>query len=108
MGRPCNSTCSLCFNLPLCYLTAAGSSDPAGASRGEGAQGAEQSCSSPGPAGTAAEKLCPAAYTNGNAAHPPHVGRRPLLTYRTDTFSLSLNNFPLNNKIMNTAGSSFA
>lgn len=35
MNRPYNSTCSLCFNLPLCYVTEASSSDPAGRSQGE-------------------------------------------------------------------------
>ena len=112
MNRPYNGTCGLCFNVPLCYLTEAGSSDPpgpSGARRGEGAYKSEQFCSSPSLAGTAAERLRPAEYTNGNTSHVPYVGHRPLilLTYRMATFSLSISQFPLNNKIVKAAGSSF-
>lgn len=109
MNRTYDSTCSLCFNLPLCYLTAASSSDPTGPFQGEGTYGAEQFCSSPSLAGTAAERLRPADYTNGSASHVPFLGHRPLilLIYRMATFSLSINKFPLNNKIMKSAGSSF-
>lgn len=109
MNRPCNSTCSLWFNLPLRYLTEAGNSEPVGPSRGEGTYRVEQFCSSPSLAGTAAERLRPAEYTNENASHVPYVGHRPLilLTDRMATFSLSINKFPLNNMIMKAAGSSF-
>jgi len=52
MNRPYNSTCSLCFNLPLCHLPEPSSSDPGDPSCGE-TRGAEQSCSSPSLEGTA-------------------------------------------------------
>lgn len=110
VNRPYNSTWSLCFTSPLRYLSEAGSSHPASPSWGESAYGAEQFCSSSSLGGTAAaERLCPAEYTNGHASDVPYVGHWPLiiLTYRMATFSHSINKFPLHNKIMKAAGSSF-